>query len=485
MKNIGIASSFILASTCYSQVRVAHWNVAGMKGNSSAMTYVISEMHNDDAKGWAQPVDIITFNEVPSTIINNLKTVVNQAAPTGITYTLATYTVASTENGASGAQAMFYRSDRFTEVTSLHNDIFTDAGRYADRWVLKLNGYNSNDARICVYGAHLKASKGSAEESLRLFGINAICQNALTLGSTIPIVYTGDMNFYTNTETGYAALIAAGTVAGVDPYGTGSWSGATNAYKHTQAPAVTGQNGLVGGGLNDRFDFIMPSTAAATGEGISMIASTMRAVGNDGSHYNTDINAGNNTYFSNLTRSNTLSDKLWIASDHIPQILDFQVPAKLSASFVNLPTKIPVGSSTQLQIKIQNTASYYTATGVDELDYSLTCSGNASGTYSGIAGLTPNYSNVNVNVNTNNIGIASGTITITSNSKAVEPNSIQLNFSIPIYLEGDLDESGTVDSGDIGMLLLEFGACPNCDADLDQNGFVDSGDIALLLLMFT
>ena len=485
MKNIAVASSFILATTCYSQIRVAHWNIAGMKGNSSAMTYVISEMHNDDAKGWAQPVDIITFNEVPSTIINNLKTVVNQASPTGITYTLATYTVASTENGASGAQAMFYRSDRFTEVPSLHNDIFTDAGRYADRWVLKLNGYNSNDARICVYGAHLKASQGSTEENLRLFGINAIRQNAVGMGTTIPIVYTGDMNFYSNTESGYVAMVAAGTGAAVDPYGTGSWSGSANGYKHTQAPAVIGQNGLVGGGLDDRFDFIVPTTSANTGEGISMIASTMRAVGNDGAHYNKDINAGNNTYFSNLTRSNNLADKLWIASDHIPQILDFQIPAKLSASFVNLPTKVPVGSSTQLQIKIQNTASYYTTIGVDELDYSLTCAGSASGTYSGIAGLTPNFSTVYVNLNTNSVGTANGTITITSNSKAVEPSSLQLNFSIPIYLEGDLDSSGTVDSGDIGILLLNFGECPNCDSDLDNNGYVDSGDIALLLLMFT
>jgi len=481
---IALSSLFVCASA-FSQIRIAHWNIAGMQGNSSAMTYVISEMHNDDAKGWAQPIDVITFNEVPSTIINNLKTVVNQAAPAGITYSLATYTVASGENGASGAQAMFYRSDRFTEVATLHNDIFTDAGRYADRWVLKLNSYNSNDARICVYGAHLKASQGSTEENLRLFGINAIRQNAVTLGSTIPVVYTGDMNFYTNTETGYVALVAAGTGAGVDPYGTGSWSGAANAYKHTQAPAITGLNGLVGGGLNDRFDFIMPSTAAATGEGISMIASTMRAVGNDGAHYNNDINAGNNTYFSNLTRSNTLSDKLWIASDHIPQILDFQIPAKLSASFVNLPAKIPVGSSTQLQIKIQNTASYYTTTGVDELDYSLTCSGNASGTYSGIAGLSPNYSTVYVNVNTNTVGTATGTITITSNSKAVEPSSLQLNFSIPIYLEGDLDNSGNVDSGDIAILILDFGICPNCNSDLDENGYVDSGDLALLLLLFT
>jgi hypothetical protein len=50
-------------------------------------------------------------------------------------------------------------------------------------------------------------------------------------------------------------------------------------------------------------------------------------------------------------------------------------------------------------------------------------------------------------------------------------------------VDGDLDGSGTVDSGDIGTMLTLFGTA-NPRADLDHSGTVDSGDIGELLLLF-
>jgi len=47
---------------------------------------------------------------------------------------------------------------------------------------------------------------------------------------------------------------------------------------------------------------------------------------------------------------------------------------------------------------------------------------------------------------------------------------------------GDLDGSGDVGSGDVALLLLDYGPCPNCSADLDGSGNVDFGDVALVLL---
>jgi hypothetical protein len=49
----------------------------------------------------------------------------------------------------------------------------------------------------------------------------------------------------------------------------------------------------------------------------------------------------------------------------------------------------------------------------------------------------------------------------------------------------DLDGSGTVDFGDVSMMLLDTGTCPApCPADLSGDGVVDAADIALLLLQF-
>jgi len=51
-------------------------------------------------------------------------------------------------------------------------------------------------------------------------------------------------------------------------------------------------------------------------------------------------------------------------------------------------------------------------------------------------------------------------------------------------LFGDLDGSGTRDSGDVALLLVDFGLCPGCPGDLDGSGEIDSADTALLFLNF-
>ena len=58
------------------------------------------------------------------------------------------------------------------------------------------------------------------------------------------------------------------------------------------------------------------------------------------------------------------------------------------------------------------------------------------------------------------------------------------HLSVTLALPGDLDGNGTVDAGDIGSLLLQFGPCSGCAADLDGSGEVDAGDIGSLLLLF-
>ena len=61
----------------------------------------------------------------------------------------------------------------------------------------------------------------------------------------------------------------------------------------------------------------------------------------------------------------------------------------------------------------------------------------------------------------------------------------QTNFGCPGSGNGcfgDLDGSGEVDSGDVGIVLLDTGPCSGCPTDLDGSGEVDSGDVGLVLL---
>ncbi len=56
-----------------------------------------------------------------------------------------------------------------------------------------------------------------------------------------------------------------------------------------------------------------------------------------------------------------------------------------------------------------------------------------------------------------------------------------LSFA-PRPCDGDIDLDGQCDGWDLGLLLLDFGPCPDCDTDLDGSGTVDTGDMSLLLM---
>jgi hypothetical protein len=463
-----------LASTALGQLRVATYNIVKMQGNPTAVRNVIAAMHADDRGGFAAPIGVIVFNEVTQGSLASLQSAVNQAAPAGVTYALATFTVASGEDGAGGARAAFYRTDLLSEIASGHQDISTGAGRYGDRWLFQLNGYTSTLARFYVYGAHLKASSGSSNEAQRLTGVQALRSNADALGAGVRAIYAGDMNFYTSAESGYQAFIAAGNGAAIDPLGTADWLGSANAWKHTQSPRDIVADGLVGGGMDDRFDFILPTAQLNDGNGISLIANSCRAVGNDGAHYNLAVNAGNNTYFaSNVSRSNILADDLFAAADHIPVLLDMQVPAWSTAELVAVPSRVIQGATATVLLKVANDAPGTVTVGIDPLDYLATGSGVLSGSASGVAALTPSFTNVNLPVTTTTVGLRTGTATVTSSNEAVQNPVISLPVSIRVLRRSNpsCSASADVNSGSASFQATTGGAPVEATASVWNNGF--------------
>jgi hypothetical protein len=50
---------------------------------------------------------------------------------------------------------------------------------------------------------------------------------------------------------------------------------------------------------------------------------------------------------------------------------------------------------------------------------------------------------------------------------------------------GDLDGGGSVDTADLSILLMSFGAAmPGDPADLDDNQHIDTADLSLMMLSF-
>jgi hypothetical protein len=478
-------AAFACVAPASAQLRVATYNVVQMNGDPVAVRTVLAAMHADDRQGFATAVGVFVFNEVSQPALAALQTAVNGAAPAGITYALATYTTSSTENGSGGARACFYRTDLLSEIPSGHVDIATGGGRNTDRWLFQLNGYSSTAARFYVYGSHLKASTGSANVAERLSGVQAIRANADALGAGVRAIYAGDMNFYTNNESGFQAYVAPGNGAAVDPLGTADWTGAANAWKHTQSPRTILADGLVGGGMDDRFDLVLPTLQLADGNGISSIASSCRAVGNDGNHFDQAVNAGNNTYFpGNVARSNALANALHDAADHIPVLMDFTVPAWNTAVLGTVPARVVQGATATAEVRVANDAPGDNAVGVDALDYTVAGTGVLSGTLSGTAVLTPSFTSVNVPIVTTTVGLRTGTATVTSANEAVQNPSIALPVSVRVLRASNPSFSSTADANsttvtfaatlggpavDVAVPVSNFGfTADQCTMDIDQ-----------------
>ena len=383
---LGLASSATQA-----QVRCMSWNVAKAIGDLAAIEDVFAAAASDNRPGFAVAPAIIALQEVTSSSRSTIETLVANGIPSA-SYETATYTSAGSEDSSGGAQLLLYRSDVFEEIDSGHRDIFTGAGRRADRWQLRLVGSEDPGGEIWVYGMHLKANNTSADADLRFEGAEAVRNDADGLPAGSNIIYLGDLNVYSNGEPAYQEFLSSGSGQANDPLGSGSWGGSSNAIRHTQSPRQNSSGGLVGGGLDDRFDLQLVSDALFDGEGLSLVAGTYRALGNDGNHYNVSINAGNNSYYPGETsRSNALADALFEASDHIPVLSDWRIPGRMSCVLDEDLGRVVSGGSPSINLLVADSRAAVQPSYVSTLEYEAVGDGVVIGGGDGVAPRLPSF----------------------------------------------------------------------------------------------
>lgn len=405
-----------LSSQASAQLRVMNYNLAKLVGDAASIRAALAGAGADDKFGFATAPAVMCFQEIRNADVAALDGHVLAAFP-GVPYARGTYTTSTTEDGAGGGQCMYYRTDLLTEVVSGHVDIATGASRNSDRWLMQLNGYTTAASRFYVYSSHLKASNTAADATTRNTGAIALRNNADALGAGVHAMFMGDWNLYTSAEAAYGTMTAAGNAQCIDPLGPDDWTGGTNAIKHTQSPRFA-TGALVGGGVDDRFDFQLSTNEFHDGDGLSMIPGTYRTLGNDGAHYNLDINNGNNSYYpTNIARSNALANALWAATDHMPVVVDYQVPPIMSATMQSTFSTVIVGASVVVPVSVSNTANVVHPLGTDALVATVVGSGGLVGSQSITAALAPSATTVNLAVNTASAANINATATI---STAVE-----------------------------------------------------------------
>ena len=411
------------------------------------MNMVLKSIGEELRNGIAKPIDVLLLQEQTRTAslpdTQAFVTLLNSIyAGTGVTYARG-----SVLGGGDSTQTVVYRTntvDLLSEVAVGTNG-FSSQPRQTLRHKLRPVGYDDS-AAFYVYNSHYKASQGTDPSAVlsnadrRLAEATAIRTNSDALGNGAHAIYAGDHNFYDfdADEPAFGKLTSAGNGQAVDPINrVGTWhNNSSFADVHTQSPTTTERfTDQVTGGMDDRFDFQLVTSEFMDGEGLSYLSGSYHAFGNNGSTYNGNIDAAGNTYIMSGVTSYTKSQVLTAlasVTDHLPVVADYQIPAKMGVELAAVPPVVTLGASISLDVTVSNLANVVAAIGADELDYTLSVSGDLFGGASGIDLALGGGNLHQVTLNTATPGLKSGVITLSSSSQGAA-NALQtfpINFEV-------------------------------------------------------
>ncbi len=478
------------AAPAAAQLRIVDYNTKtgenpGQQTARPEITTVLQAIGLQSAMGIAKPIDILLLQEQFSPgvttqsfvdVLNNLYDPINKTM-----YARSTLDALTSDfMHRAGGPGMVYNTQTVEKIEEIRfGTVSTSAQpRSTMRYKFHPKGYGS-DADFYAYNDHYKASGGDPDDmARRQIEALSVHNNANGLGPGKSIIFAGDFNINSSGEQMYQTLLSAGDGQAEDPINASGTPGVpatyvtwlnNSAYKsiHTQDPS---------GQMDDRFDFQLVSGELRDGEGMSIINGTYRAFGNNGTHtFNGNITTGTGASAAVLTA-------LRNASDHLPVVADYQLPAKMGVDVASIPSLVVLGSVVPIDLTVSNIAPAVAAIGVDELDYTLSVTGDLTGGASGMDMALGGGNSHTVMLDTSTVGMKNGSILVSSSSQ----NAADAMFSLPVsfqvisgFLAADFNEDGAVDDADLNTWTTNFGLTSGATKDLgDANGdgSVDGAD---------
>ncbi len=535
------------AAPARAQLRVVTYNTATASDSAflQRQTYfrdILEYIGKEPLNGVARNIDVLVLQEQSSSCSTANRFAAELNSITGTSDYVAW---SETPYTSDGLQVAFVYNSAAVSL-QLEDWMRTDNSRSTGRVTLRPTGYGPG-ADLTLYSTHYKAGTSSADQTRRRDtafdirvaggygqkssgGTSGVRFGSDYLPADAHVVYAGDYNqkssyedanhLYGFYENPYAIMQLGsadgfGPGQGVDPLDApGYWGSNYNfAEIHTQSPH-DGSYGLVTGGMDDRFDFMLVSQELADGEGLSLIApgigdspaaeQSYHTFGNDGTCYNQPANSGGNTGLNwimselgeSVTVRNRVRDALAKASDHCPVVMDLQLPARLGATVESAPEAVIRGTPVALDVTVENTAGVTMAVAADELDYGVSTAGDLSGTANGSVAAAVASVAHQVDLDTDFAGAKAGTVHVVSTSQGVADGVFSQNVGFDVL---DPSEASFGDAADVDALSVDFGtvrqyvsgvaagfAIQNLEvtagytASLDLDAVAGSGDVAVL-----
>ena len=246
--------------------------------------------------------------------------------------------------------ANYWQSDNIINYagSNIINHIFFDSRKLG---LKKHVALRTNPRDTDVYELYLKTASLAAGDTIKLVcivahskaGMNyesdrrALMQKAMDYVNqnypTDNVLIMGDFNMYRASESGYRLLTQTysnPSICFIDPLanvgGVGEWNNNSQFTAfHTQSTRSYSEECFSGGGLDDRFDFIlMADEIAFSYNHLRYVQGSYKAIGNDGHHFNMSVNQGNNS-----SVPAEVAEALFDASDHLPVTMKIAVDVKL------------------------------------------------------------------------------------------------------------------------------------------------------------
>jgi hypothetical protein len=358
--------------------------------------------------------------------------------------------------------ALFYKPAKigFAAQWSFYPDPTTNL-RLVHVFRIRPAGYASNAADIRLYALHLKASQGSACtpincETRRLNECIGLRDSMNAMPPGTHAFALGDFNFYTGSEPGLGKLLESqvnNTGQLYDPLGlqsTTPWQDNTSMQiAWTQSPCKTGDTGCASGastgGLDDRFDLILPTKNWNDGQGYELVPGSYISIGNDGLHHNNSIQDP-----PTIPEGAAYATALHSVSDHLPVRVDLQVPAKISVPASLAFGTVIVGATATQNLAISNVAS----PPADALTYGLSPDPGFTaplGTFNLSVASSPGSQPIGMT--TALAGTMSGALEITSDDVDQPDVFVNLSGTVLDHAQASLDSTSALTSQ-----TLDFGS---------------------------
>jgi endonuclease/exonuclease/phosphatase family metal-dependent hydrolase len=298
-------------------VSVMYYNLLNFPGSSQEQTRVDTL---EDIIAYVKP-DLFLVNELESLYGANL-ILSNAMNVNGIThYQRATY-----YSGPDTQNMLFYNEDKFglIEQFQITTDL-RDISEYHLYYKEPNMNASTDTVHLWAYSCHLKAGSYQSDEDRRALETSQFKSYLDNLNRSGNLILGGDFNIYSSSEVACQNILNTGNIPFYDPINQlGNWNN-NSFYQeiHTQSTRASsgGFAGGASGGLDDRFDIIFATDDIMQGnQRLTYLPGSYKSIGNDGNHFNGNINSGTNTAVPQ-----DIANALFHNSDHLPVYMEMVV----------------------------------------------------------------------------------------------------------------------------------------------------------------